>query len=112
MSENVLELESEIVWLREDLHLMPYIREAFLSTTRPYSKPPKSNKEKVIVGYAMLKPGLKSTRGASYLIRHFYLKPQDRYFDPNGTYKTDYPSDAVDPMSIQVGVPSLKNFKS
>ncbi|MBD2414430.1 hypothetical protein H6H01_27660 [Nostoc calcicola FACHB-3891] len=36
--------------------------------------------------------------------RVFYLCPEDRYFDPEGTYKHGAPPEAIDPLTVSPSV--------
>lgn len=107
MANEHLQDEADIIWL-EDPSQFPYVREESWGTTRRNSRPPKSTPERQVVGYSTVKENVKRSRGQSYRRRLFTLRPHDRANDPNGTYKTGYPAEAVDPMSIKAGVPSSK----
>jgi hypothetical protein len=110
MSGVGIEAEAEIVWL-EDISNMDYVREGNWSRTRPYCKPPKSDKTQTVVGYSVLKPGIKSALGDVYMRRVFTLRPEDRFYDSSGIYQADSPAEAVDPKTVQPGVRGIKTDK-
>lgn len=102
-----LQDEADIVWLVKPSEI-PYVREENWETTRPSQEPPKSTPEWQVVGYSTVKDNLKRERGQNYRRRLFTLRPHDRVNEPNGTYRTGYPAEAVDPMSVKAGMPSRK----
>lgn len=107
MEDEHLQDEADIIWL-VDPSGIPYVREEDWLTTRRNSQPPKSTPDWQVVGHSTAK-GKKRSRGQSYYrLRLFTLRPHDRANDPNGVYKIGYPAEAVDPLSVKVGVPSRK----
>lgn len=108
MADEHLQDEAEIIWL-VDPSGIPHVREEDWLTTRRNSPPPRSTPNWQVVGYSTVKDSKKRSRGQSYYrLRLFTLRPHDRANDPNGTYRTDYPAEAVDPLSVMAGVPSRK----
>ncbi|MEP0874111.1 DUF6009 family protein, partial [Trichocoleus desertorum AS-A10] len=96
-----IEAESEIVWLQDITHI-DYVREETWSTAEPYCPPPKTYGQ-TVVGYSVLKPGIKTERGV-YTRRLFTLRPHDRFYDPRGIYQKSFPMEAVDPKTVQPGI--------
>lgn len=97
--EDSLNWESEIIWKIPQKD-MPYVLHIFKWCLNPDKLIRHGNRK--IAGYAILRPGLTCKMG--YLRRVFFLRPEDRYFDPEGTYKHGVPMEAVDPLTVSVGV--------
>jgi hypothetical protein len=98
-----LQDEEEIVWLINPSEL-DYVRQ-FLNcfASRRDSKPKKGDHPgHGLVGYAILKPEARSKRGV-FKRRYFWLNSNDRYYKPQGVYKTGCPSEAIDPRTIRAG---------
>jgi hypothetical protein len=58
------------------------------------------------VGYSVLRPDADSGGYPRQFFRRvFWLKDCDRYYQPNGTYRTGAPMEAVDPLTVAPGVP-------
>ncbi|MEP0872090.1 DUF6009 family protein [Trichocoleus desertorum AS-A10] len=103
-----IEAESEIVWL-QDISNIDYVREETWFTAEPYCPPPKIYGQ-TVVGYSVLKPGIKPERGP-YTRRLFTLRPHDRFYDPRGIYQKSFPVEAVDPKTVQPGIRGVKTDK-
>jgi hypothetical protein len=92
--------EERIVWLM-DTNAMPYVREGVYLTTQRRTRPrPPGARGNVLVGYAEV--GKKGSGIQVYERRVFWLKPHDRYFDPNGVYRVRMPAEAVRPQDVRV----------
>ncbi|MCX2179943.1 transcription factor [Streptomyces sp. SKN60] len=98
-----LEHEEQIVWT-EDVGGFDYVRQtvARLSTTR--RKPVGWNGAGRRVGYSVLKSDAPSGDTGRFVRRVFWVKDYDRSEQPDGTYKTSAPSEAVDPRTVAPGV--------
>ncbi|MGW6943795.1 DUF6009 family protein [Streptomyces xanthophaeus] len=99
-----LEHEEQIVWT-EDVGSFDYVRQtvADLSTTR--QKPVAWRGTGRRVGYSVLKPDAPSKDAPGRFVRRvFWVKEYDRSEQPDGTYKTSAPSEAVDPRTVAPGV--------
>lgn len=57
------------------------------------------------VGYAVLRADAPSPEPGVFRRRVFYLKDHDRPNDPDGGYSTGAPAEAVDPLTVEPGVP-------
>ncbi|MFB6631991.1 DUF6009 family protein [Streptomyces sp. NPDC056362] len=99
-----MEHEEQIVWT-EDVGGFDYVRQSVdhFSTTR--QKPVGWHGTGRRVGYSVLKSDAPSgdTPGR-FTRRVFWVKDYDRSGQPNGTYKTSAPSEAVDPRTVAPGV--------
>ncbi|MFD3537221.1 DUF6009 family protein [Streptomyces sp. NPDC058664] len=74
-----------------------------MSTTR--QKPVGWNETGLRVGYSVLKPDAPSGDTTGRFVRRvFWVKDYDRSEQPDGTYKTSEPSEAVDPRTVAPGV--------
>lgn len=96
-----IEDELEIKWLM-DISKMDYVRQSmdmYCSRKNTKLKPPVGT----LVGYAILKPETKTDEHHHYHRRIFWLKEHDRYYRPEGVYKTGGPLEAVDPMTVAPG---------
>ena len=107
MASEHLQDEADIIWL-EAPSRFSYVREESWETTRRSQEPPKSTPDWQVVGYSTVKDNVKRPIGQNYRRRLFTLRPHDRDNDPDGTYRTGYPAEAVDPMSVKAGMPSRK----
>ncbi len=98
-----LEHEERIVWT-EDVGDFDYVRQtvARLSTTR--QKPVGWNGTGRRVGYSVLRSDAPSGDTGRFVRRVFWVKDYDRSEQPEGTYKTCAPSEAVDPRTVAPGV--------
>lgn len=98
-----LEHEEQIVWT-EDVGGFDYVRQTVtrLSTTR--RKPVGWNGTGRRVGYSVLKSDAPSGDTGRFVRRVFWVKDYDRSEQPDGTYKTSAPSEAVDPRTVAPGV--------
>ena len=93
-----LALETEIVWVY-DRSRFPFVRESFA----PQSSarwPTRCQDDRVIVGYGLAR---KRRTGATYF-RQFYVMRRDSAV--NGL-----PSEAVDPLTVEIGVPGSKTAR-
>jgi hypothetical protein len=107
-----LQDEEELVWLVDPSEL-DYVRQ-FLNcyANRKDTKPRKGDFPGYgLVGYAILKPEAKAKRGL-YKRRYFWLNSNDRYYKPDGIYKTGCPSEAVDPRTIRAGKPGEQTSRA
>jgi hypothetical protein len=102
-SNDPRDAEQEIVWLC-DPALMPYVREIPWGSARRTTAPGKrqlyGSDLHQIVGFSVLGPSAKSINGV-FPRRMFVVKLHDRILDPNGTYSTSYPAEAVDPLTVK-----------
>lgn len=90
--------EIEIVW-EEDFTKFDYVREIVIDAgTR--QKPVKWGGEGRRVGYAVLSKEAPSNFARMFKRRMFFLKDYDRDREPEGTYKTGAPCEAVDPRTV------------
>ncbi|MFF5801868.1 DUF6009 family protein [Streptomyces sp. NPDC012746] len=99
-----LEHEEQIIWT-EDVGSFDYVRQtvAHLSTTR--QKPVTWRGTGRRVGYSVLKSDAPSGDTPGRFVRRvFWVKDYDRSEQPDGTYKTSAPSEAVDPRTVAPGV--------
>ncbi|MFF3787620.1 DUF6009 family protein [Streptomyces sp. NPDC001933] len=99
-----LEHEEQIVWT-EDVGGFDYVRQtvARLSTTR--QKPVAWHGTGRRVGYSVLKSDAPSGDTPGRFVRRvFWVKDYDRSEQPNGTYTTSAPGEAVDPRTVAPGV--------
>jgi hypothetical protein len=100
MSEkDSLNWESEIIWKIPPKD-MEYVRHQF-RLYNFYDGIIKCGNRK-LAGYAVLRHGLEAQMG--FLRRVFYLCPEDRYFNPEGTYKHGVPPEAIDPLTVSTGI--------
>lgn len=96
-----IEDELEIVWLM-DISKMDYVRQSMdMYCSRKNTKP--KHVVGTLVGYAILKPETKTDENHDYHRRFFWLKDHDRYYQPEGVYKTGAPLEAVDPRTVAPG---------
>lgn len=98
-NESYLRFESNIVWLR-NINNVPYVREHFNQCcSRRKGKLKYGDHE--VVGYAELENDAPNTgTNGCFARRVFWLAEHDRVNQPNGTYQTGCPSEAVDPLTI------------
>jgi len=97
-----IEDESEIKWLM-DISNMDYVRQSMdIYCSRRNTKP--RHTSGTLVGYAILKPDTPTYENRHYRRRFFWLKEHDRYYEPEGIYKTGAPTEAVDPRTVTPGV--------
>ncbi len=93
-----IEDELEIKWLM-DISDVDYVRQSMdMWCSRKNTKP--KHTPGVLVGYAILKPETKTHEYHHYHRRYFWLKEHDRYYRPDGVYKTGAPIEAVDPRTV------------
>jgi hypothetical protein len=103
------ENEDKIVWLKnhEALASMGYVREKIQLCkirTGPVKPPVGEN----LIGYAVLKKTTEDTDGKGFYRRIFTLQPIDRYYLPDGAFQKSVPPEAVDPLTVRAGKPSLR----
>jgi hypothetical protein len=97
----VLSHEAEIVW-EVNPATLPYVRSTIAHSGRrrgPVRAPAGRR-----VGYANLRPDAPSDSPGNFTRRVFWVKEHDRADDPNGTYVKGCPVEAVDPLTVAVGV--------
>ncbi|KJE20368.1 hypothetical protein FF36_05342 [Frankia torreyi] len=103
--------EQAIVWT-EDITRLPYVREveyAFANTRqRPIRWPGPSR----VVGYSTLHKTARSQTPGHFLRRVFLVQPHDRSEQPDGVYRTGCPSEGVDPLTVQPGVPGRRTRRA
>lgn len=92
--------ELEIKWIM-DISKIDYVREGVVYCSRRKAKPKCSHP--ALVGYAILKPEAKGISPGIFKRRYFWLAEHDRYYYPEGVYKTGAPSEAVDPRTVVPG---------
>ena len=104
MDASALAGEERIVWLA-DIAGLDYVRQALCLTHRRRGQPAGWRSGR-LVGYAELRRDAPNT-GADYVFarRVFYLMAGDRDGEPAGTYRNNAPMEAVDPRTVQPGVP-------
>ena len=91
--------ETEIVWVY-DRSRFPFVRESFA----PQSSarwPRRCQDDRVIVGYGLAR---KRRTGATYF-RQFYVMRRD------GQGNVVLPSEAVDPLTVEVGLPGVRTAR-
>ena len=103
------ENEDKIVWLKnhEALVSMGYVREK-IQLCKIRTGPVKPPEGEILIGYAVLKKTTENTDGKGFYRRIFTLQPIDRYYRPDGAFQKSVPPEAVDPLSVQAGKPSLR----
>lgn len=100
-SEEHLEHEKEIQW-EIPVGEVDYVRETTeYAGTRQRPVPCHRRGERV--GYATLEEDAPNLRPGTFLRRVFFLKPEDRYYMPDGNYSYGAPSEAVDPRTVEPG---------
>ena len=93
--------EAEIVWLRPVDELPRYVREAYVPAESPYFVDEDALESRGVVAYARTSPELRYLADAPRVLRRlFWVKPCDPY--PKGA-----PVDAVDPLTVLVGVRAI-----
>lgn len=98
--------ETEIIWL-EDVEALTYVREAILLVRNRRGKPKIHADDTRLVGYANLGPQAPATNGFARR-RVFTL----RDYDPYGEEPFQMPEEAVDPRTVEIGVPGRKPLGS
>ncbi|MEV5583871.1 DUF6009 family protein [Streptomyces parvus] len=99
-----LEHEEQIVWT-EEVEEYDYVRQSVDRSSSTRRRPVAWTGAGRRVGYAVLKPNAPSGDMPGRSIRRvFWVKEHDRSEQPNGTYKTTAPSEAVDPRTVAPGV--------
>ena len=91
--------EDRIIWLRDRdaLASMGYVRERWrLSSIR--TGPVKAPPGEMLIGYAVLKKTAEKSGEKGFFRRIFTLRPEDRFYDPEGIFRDCMPPGAVDPL--------------
>jgi len=101
--------EDKIIWLRnrDSLARMGYVRESMLLCPIR-TGPVKAVKGEMLVGYAVLKKTAARANEGGFCRRIFTLRPEDRFCDPKGLFQDYVPPEAVDPLFVQAGKPSIR----
>jgi len=92
--------EKEIEWL-DDRSKYPYLREVQLPISGRTRMPHSSIVAGKLVAYAKLEPTAPAHSPGMFVRRLFYVTPRDPY-ERGGPYE------AVDPYSVQPGIPALR----
>jgi hypothetical protein len=92
--------EEEIVWL-DDRSKYPYLREVQLPISGRTRKPRSSIVAGRLIAYATLKPTAPAHSPGMFARRLFYVTQRDPY-ERGGPYE------AVDPYSVQPGIPAMR----
>ncbi|MET8923701.1 DUF6009 family protein [Streptomyces sp. NPDC004623] len=99
-----LQHEEQIVWT-EKVEDYDYVRQAVERSASTRRRPVAWTGAGRRVGYAVLRPTAPSGDVPGRFIRRvFWVKDYDRSEQPDGTYKTTAPSEAVDPRTVAPGV--------
>jgi len=90
---------NKIVWL-EDVSNCDYVRQGYVYSKKKKGKPAfKSVNTSRLVGYEELDPATTTRKSAEY--RAIYtLRAYDRDSEPEGIYKTEKPTEAVNPKLL------------
>lgn len=101
--------EEKIIWLRDndDLTKMDFVREEWLFCpirTGPVRAPP----GETLIGYAILKKTAAKTDERGFCRRIFTLRPEDRFRADGGRLLNELPPDAIDPLLVEAGKPSIR----
>ena len=101
--------EEKIIWLknRDALARTGYVRERWLFCpirTGPVKAPP----GEMPIGYAVLKKTAAKGDEKGFCRRIFTMRPEDRFWDPKGVFQVSVPQEAVDPLFVEAGKPSLR----
>ena len=101
--------EDKIIWLkdRDALAMAGYVRERWLLCTirtGPVKAPP----GEMLIGYAVLKKTAAKGDEKGFCRRIFILYPEDRFCNPKGAFRDSAPPEAVDPLFVEAGKPSLR----
>lgn len=97
-----LEDEEEIIWL-EDVSEARYVREALMLVKNSRGKPEIEADDTRVVGYANLVSEADCATG--YAFRRVFTL---RDYDPYGRQPYQMPTEAVDPRTVEPGVPGRK----
>lgn len=102
--QEALEYEDQIVWT-EDVAEFDYVRQTVHRSASTRRKPVAWTGAGRRVGYSVLKTNAPSGDVPGKFVRRvFWVKAYDRSEEPDGTYKTAAPSEAIDPRTIAPGV--------
>ncbi|MCB5166573.1 DUF6009 family protein [Streptomyces bambusae] len=103
--------EHEIVWL-ESIESLDYVRQSLDRLQTRRGKPP-YHRDGRMVGYATLSSSARASRASgTFLRRVFWLLPHDRDQQPDGSYASSSPSEAIDPRTISPKVTGHKTQRS
>jgi Family of unknown function (DUF6009) len=105
--ELLLTGEESIVW-KEDIEHKDYVRQLIVVDARSRKRPIPYRGNGRMVGYSVLRDDAKSEetgfKGIRYFHRRvFFLTDWDRDSQPEGTYQTGCPMEAVDPRTVKPG---------
>ncbi len=96
------------MWL-EDVGQLDYVRQGLDRLPTRKGKPA-YHRDGRMVGYAILGPDAKASRGSgTFRRRVFWLLPHDRDTERDGLYATSAPAEAVDPRTLE---PRVKGYKT
>lgn len=96
--------EEGIVWT-EDVERYDYVRQSVERSVSTRRRPVAWHGTGRRVGYAVLRADAPSGDVPGKFIRRvFWLKEHDRSEQPDGSYSTTAPSEAVDPRTVAPGV--------
>ena len=103
-----LDYEEYILWL-EDISRHDYVRE-LLAFSASRAQPFKLNElGHSLIGYSTVRSGTPREKPSGlYVRRAFVLRLYDRSFQPNGEYRDNAPSEAVDPRTVAPGHPGAR----
>ena len=99
--------EEEVVWLIP-IDDVDYVREGSWRAPSRARPPAKDTlRSSHVVGYTTLSPDASSITPGCFQRRTFRLREYDRHYDPDGVYASNFPCEAVSPMDVRTGEPSL-----
>ncbi|WP_223186575.1 DUF6009 family protein [Streptomyces sp. CBMA29] len=96
--------EESIIWT-EDVDDFDYVRQSVVTNAGTRRRPVSWTGTGRRVGYAVLRGDAPSGDVPGHFTRRvFWVKEHDRSEQPDGTYKTTAPAEAVDPRTVAPGV--------
>ncbi|WP_051816844.1 DUF6009 family protein [Kitasatospora sp. NRRL B-11411] len=97
--------EDGIVWT-EDIDRLDYVRESISVTSAPRRRPVPWDGPGRRIGYSVLRPDAPGDEVSTGRFRRrvFWVKEHDRSERPGDTYKTEMPSEGVNPRTVAPGV--------
>ncbi|MFD5111659.1 DUF6009 family protein [Streptomyces sp. NPDC058391] len=99
-----LRYETEIVWT-ENFQRLDYVRETLDTSAGTRFRPLPWNGPGQRVGYSTLAADAPNNGSPGRFTRRiFWVKDSDRSAQPDGTYRTTAPTEAVDPRTVRPGV--------
>lgn len=102
LTKEHLAYEERIVW-EIPIEELAYVRET-IARAGTRQRPVPWDGAGRRVGYAILAPDAPNGGYSGVFPRRvFFLKSGDRYFDPDGAYEVGFPTEAVDPETIEAG---------